>query len=231
MSSAPRKFYEFAAPAQVESGFAVALDGRPIKTPAGKPFRVRTIALAEAVAAEWNGQGEEIRPASMPLTRMMNVAIDRTPAMRAELIAEIARYGQTDLLCHRAESPEKLVARQAAAWDPWVRWANEAIGFRPEIVIGVRAAENDVGPIAAAAAEMDDARLTALAHAVGLAGSAILALALLDGRIDAETAFAAAALDDLYQLEVWGEDAEARARLDRLKGEFTDLGRFIAALA
>lgn len=232
-SREPRRFYKQASVLEDAAGFGVALDARALKTPSGAPFRAPTRTLAEACAGEWAAQGEHILPASMPLTRLANVALDRTPGARAAIIEEFAKYGETDLLCHRAERPEALIARQAATWDPILDIARARLGAAPPVVAGIVAAEvpDEVfGALRAAASALDDFRLTGLAHGTGLAGSALVALALADGALDAEAAFAAAALDDLWSLEAWGEEAEARARLDRLKGEFEALARYFAAL-
>lgn len=231
MSKAPKRFFKQAGVAEADGGFAVTLDARPLRTPGKLAFVVPTRALAEACAAEWRAHGEVIKPHAMPLTRLANVAIERTPQTRDALVADVAKHGETDLLCHRADAPAKLVARQAAAWDPLVDWAGEALSFRPRIVTGIAAAENDLRPLVEAAQTMDDFRLTALAHAVGLTGSAIIAFALLYGRLDAASAFSAAFLDDLFQIETWGEDEEAHARLENIRTEINAAARFLDALA
>lgn len=228
-----RRFYKDVSVGEAEGGFAVLLDGRTLKTPAKAPFVAPTRALAEACAQEWVAQGDILAPHTMPLTRLVNVAIDRTPLARDELAVGIGQYVETDLVCHRADGPETLVKRQALTWDPIVDWARAELGAAFVVVTGVIAAEPDelgAGAAAAKAAMGDDFRLTGLAHAVGLMGSAALAFALMQGRLDAEGAFAAAALDDLYQLEAWGEDEEARARLARMRAEIDALGVFFAAL-
>jgi chaperone required for assembly of F1-ATPase len=228
-----RRFYATAQAGPREAGFTVLLDGRALKTPAKAAFIVPTSALAQACAAEWAAQGDHIRPEAMPLTRLANVAIDRTPLSREALAVGIGQYVETDLVCHRAAGPEGLVRRQAQAWDPIVTWARAAIGAAFTVVTGVIAAAPDEAgarTAAAKAAALDDFRLTGVAHAVGLMGSAALAFALMAGRLDADGAFAAAALDDLYQLEVWGEDAEAHARLERLRAEIDALAAWFAAL-
>lgn len=209
------------------------LDKRTLKTPSGKPLHLPTPALAEAIAGEWDAQGEHIVPASMPVTQLAFAAIDWTPQSRPQLIEYVAKYGETDLLCHRADAPPPLVARQSEAWDALLNWARDAHSIQLPVVAGVIAAPRDEASLARIrdhAEALDDFRLTALAQAAGLAGSAIIALALLQGRLDAEAAFHAAALDELWSLENWGEDAEARARLDRQRGEFAALARFVAAL-
>jgi len=226
-----RRFYEEAGVA--EDGFGVRLDQRALKTSGGAAFRAPTRALAEACAAEWSAQGERILPASMPLTQLAFSALDHTPHRRDELAAHVAKFGETDLVCHRAEAPAALAERQAAAWDVLLTWAREALGLTLPVVAGVIAAEVPPATLArirAHALTLDGFRLTALAQAAGLAGSALIALALIHGRIDGATAYEVATIDERWSLERWGEDAEARARLDRMCVEFENLGRFIAAL-
>lgn len=231
-SDAPKRFYKEAGLFEDAAGFGVALDGRPIKTPAARDFRVPTRALAKACAAEWSAQAERILSATMPLTTLANAALDHTAQNRDVVIAEIAKYIETDLVSHRAASPATLVARQAATWDPLLAWAGEAYGVRPNVVTGIVASVSDeaVAALRTHAAALDAFRLTALSQATGLAGSAIIALALTQGRVDGAAACAAATLDEHWSFEMWGEDAEARARLDKLAKEFETLGRFVAAL-
>jgi chaperone required for assembly of F1-ATPase len=235
MTPAPiRRFYQTVAAGQTADGHTVLLDGRGLKTPAKAAFLVPTAALASACAAEWAGQGDELAPHTMPLTRLCNVAIDRTPLAREELAVGIGQYVETDLVCYRAPGPEPLVRRQAEHWDPIVDWARAELGASFKIVTGVIAvAEDEAGARSAAAkaAALDGFRLTGLAHAVGLTGSAALSFALMAGRLDADGAFAAAALDELYQLDVWGEDDQARARLKRLRVEIAALSQFFSSLA
>lgn len=225
-----RRFYKRAAVTPVHG---VTLDERTLRTPGGAAFAAPTAALAQAIAAEWNAQGDHIVPASMPLTQLAFAAIDWTVKSRDQLAQYVAAYAETDLCCHRADAPAALIARQAAVWDPLVAWAADAHGLTLPVVTGVIAA--DVDPLmrdrlAAHALSLDDFRLTALAQATGLAGSALIALALHGRRIDAETAYQAAALDTLWSLEHWGEDAEARAKLDTQRAEFDNIARFLATL-
>lgn len=230
--SVARRFYKTATVSA--DGAGVMLDARALKTPKGAPFITPAPALAALCAAEWQAQGEQIVPATMPLTQLAFAAIDWTSARREEIAAYVAAFGETDLCCHRAGAPVELAARQAAAWDPLVAWGGEALGVRLPVVSGVIAAPADAGAISALrarAAAWDDFRLTALSQGAGLAGSALIAFALLAQRVTGAEAFAAAALDDLWSLEHWGEDEEARARLDRLESEFAALGRFIEALS
>lgn len=226
-----RRFYKSATVA--DDGVGVMLDERRLRTPRNAVFSAATPALAQAMVAEWNAQGEDIAPATMPLTQLAFAAIDRTPQRRVEIIDYIAKFAETDLVCHRAAAPAELVRRQSDAWDPLVAWAASELGVVLPVVTGVVAAPIPVESIEALRAHAGacgDFELTALAQAAGLAGSALLALALLRGRLDARTAFAAAALDDIWSQEKWGYDPEAAARLDRQRREFDNVARFIALL-
>lgn len=230
--SAVRRFYKAATVSA--DGTGVMLDARALKTPKGAPFTAPTRALAALCAAEWQAQGEQIEPSAMPISQLAFAAIDQTPARREDLIAYVASFAETDLCCHRADAPAELAARQAAAWDPLVAWGAEALGARLAVVSGVIAAPVDpvaISALRARAEALDDFRLTALSQGAGLAGSALIAFALLAQRIGAAEAFAAAALDELWSLERWGDDAEARGRLERLRGEFESVTRFVESLS
>ena len=234
MSELARRLYKSVSVRERGDGFVVMLDERQLKTPAGELFRAPTRKLADAIAAEWEAQAERIAPASMPLTQMAFAALDVTLKRRDELASLIAKYVATDLVCHRAEAPAALVARQAATWDPIVDWAHTRFHFRPAVVSGLIAAPLSPQNLTTMQWEVDDLdafRCTALAQAVTLAGSAFIGFALLEGRLNAESAFAAAALDDLWNSENWGEDPEARAGLDSQRAEFAALERFIQALS
>jgi chaperone required for assembly of F1-ATPase len=237
MNGAPEpagRFYKDARAMPVDGGFSVALDARALKTPLGAAFVVPTLALAKACAAEWRAQGEHILPATLRITQLAFAAIDWTARDPASRAAYVASYAETDLCCHRADSPEALVTRQSTLWDPLVAWGAEALDVRLQVVTGIVAAPSAPEAIAALrarAAAFDNFHLTALSQVTGLSGSALIGFALLMGRLDSKAAFEAAVLDDLWSLERWGEDAAARARLDRIKAEFDVLGAFIAALS
>lgn len=230
-----RRFYAEASFGPAETGgFAVLLDGRTLRTPMKTPLVAPTDTLAAQIAAEWAGQAEVVRPETLPLTRLANVALDRAPHARADMAAMIRGYGETDLLCHRADSPEALAARQAAAWDPPLAWAAQTLGITLVPVAGVMATEQDpasLDRIEATALALDDFALTGFAHAVGLTGSAVLGLALTqEAHFRGEALFAAAALDELWSLQTWGEDTELTARLERLKGELAALEAWFASI-
>lgn len=210
-----RRFYEKITVCEVEAGFTVMLDGRMLKTPRKEPFIVPGRRLADAVAAEWEAQGERIDPASMPLTRLCNSAIDVVLANAAALRAEVVAYAMNDALCYRAEAPADLVARQAALWDPVLAWAERAPGASLVTTAGILHVEQPAPACAAIKAAVDAVspwRLAAVHLITTLTGSALLALALEARAIDAEAAWEAAHVDEDHQIALWGEDAEAAAR-------------------
>ena len=209
--------------------FCILLDGKPIKTPMRKTLALPTHALAEAVAEEWRGQGDKIVSATMPLTKLANTAIDRVVAREAAIAEQILAYAN-DLLCYRAEAPDDLVARQNKSWNPILDWAAER--YAPLTVgtgVGYIAQPGEsVEALRKALAERDAFALTALHAAATLCGSLVLALALADGRLDAEEAFALSQLDELYQAEKWGVDEEAQSRARALAAELAAAARFMS---
>lgn len=228
-----RRFYKAARAVERDGAFGVALDERTLRTPGGAVFAAPTRALGEAVAAEWGGQGEHIVPSSMPLTQLAFAALDHTPRRRAELADYVAKFGETDLVSHRANAPAGLAARQEALWSPLLDWSIAVLGAELPVVTGVVATDvrpSELAKLRARAVGLDDFRLTALTQAAGLAGSAVIAFALVFGALTPKAAYDAAFLDDLWSFEHWGEDAEARVRLDRQRAEFENIARFIATL-
>lgn len=216
----PRRFYAAAIAAPVPDGWAVLLDGRPVRTPAKALLALPSAALAEAVAAEWGAQGEIIDPDSMPLTRLVNSALDGVAAAREATVAEVAKFAETDLTCYRAGEPPALVAAQAAAWDPVLVFAREALGARFVLAEGVMYVPQPAETLAAVrrAAEAEAAgtagplRLAALSVMTSLTGSVLLALAVARGAMRAEAAWRAAHVDEDHQAAIWGQDAEAAER-------------------
>ncbi len=211
---APRRFWSEVAVEAVPGGFGVRLDAWPLHTPARAALVVPVRALAEAVAAEWDAQQGTVRPTTMPLTQAVNSAIDRVAPDPAPLIDGIAAYGASDLLCHRAPGPEGLVARQAAAWDPLLDWAVAALGVRLVPVAGVmpvRQPGESLAALRATVARFDAFGLTALAEVVSLSGSAVIGLAAGLGHSGPGPLWQAAQIDEIWQAEQWGEDAEAAA--------------------
>jgi chaperone required for assembly of F1-ATPase len=206
-----KRFYQQAQVAETEDGFAITLDGKPVRTPARKSLAAPVRALADRLAAEWNAQENVIDPALMPLTRLANVVIDAVAVAPAPVAAEIEKYLGTDLLCYRADAPEGLVARQAQLWDPVLAWAANELGARFVCAQGVVHAAQPREAIAAAAKTIpnDAWRLAAVSSIMTLSGSALIALALASGRITPEAAWAAAHVDEDWQMEKWGKDEQA----------------------
>lgn len=226
---APKRFWTSAEVTEAPGGFAVTLDGRQVKTPAKAPLVVPSRALAEAIAREWQAQDEKIDPATMPVTRGANAAIDKVRPQHAEVAALIADYGGTDLLCYRAEAPRELVARQSAHWDPLLDWAEAALGARLAVtqgVVPVAQPEATLAALSARVAAMDEWQLAALHDLVGLTGSLVLGLAVAEGRLTADEAWTIAQIDEAWQAEQWGADDEAAAHADRKRAALLDAERF-----
>ena len=230
----PKRFYKTAAPEPLGGGWTIALDGRTIKTPARAALVLPTLGLAEALAAEWNAQGEHIDLAAMYLTRLANVAIDRAGEARDELADEVARYCETDLICHIAEVPEELIALEEGHWAPVREWAGEMLGVILVTTEGVRATPQPDASLDAArdhALGLDAFRLTGLVYGAGLYGSALLALAVEQEAMSAEDAYEVSRIDEAWQAEHWGEDAEAKAATEAKRLEAKALGVWFRALA
>jgi len=233
-SSRPKRFYKVVTTEPAEGGgWQILLDGRSIKTPARALLRLPTEGLAEAVAEEWADQKTHIDLAAMHLTRLANVAIDRTPETRDEMAEEIARYCETDLLCHIAEDPYELALLEEARWGPVRDWAGDTLGVILVTTEGITAVPQPDASIEAARAyalSLDDFRLTGLVFACGLYGSALLALAVTHGTLDTETAFSLSRLDEDWQAERWGEDEEAAAARETRRLESVALGEWLEGL-
>jgi chaperone required for assembly of F1-ATPase len=228
-----RRVYREVTTRPAADGWGIALDGRPMRTPARHELVVPSAALAEAIATEWDAQRDEIRPATMPLTRLAATAIDRTGAQRELVVAETANYAGTDLVCYRAGDPPALVARQQAEWQPLLDWAMQRYDAGLVVTDGILPQPQSPAALkafAAAVAAQDDFRLTALHAMTGACGSLVVALALMEGRLDAAAAFAVSQLDETFQIESWGEDAEAAARRHALAEDIAAAERFVQLL-
>lgn len=228
-----KRFYKEAGVMPEADGFAVTLDGRVVKTPGRRALVLPAEALARAIAAEWAGQGEEIKPETMPLMRLAATALDQVGPQRAAIIDAVAAYGGSDLVCYRVNHPEELARRQNAAWAPLVDWA--AATYEAPLVVTdglMHAAQPEASLVRlrAVVEAADDFRLSGLQNAVGALGSLVIGLALMEGRLTPEQAFAAAELDALYQIEQWGEDAEATARHAALQEDIAATRRYFDAL-
>lgn len=211
----PKRFYAEAGIGEVEGGFAVLLDGRAVKTPARNMLAVPSRALAEALAAEWAAQGERIDPATMPLNRLVNSAVDGVVGQAEAVRAEVVKYAGSDLLCYRAEGPPRLVEIQSRHWDPVLGWVHQTFGAHFVLAEGVMFVEQPqkaTTAIADAIAGLDPFELAALSTMTTLTGSALLALAVLHGRLDLDAAWTAAHVDEDWNIELWGEDEEAQQR-------------------
>jgi chaperone required for assembly of F1-ATPase len=227
-----KRFYAGAEVAPAEGGFAVTLDGRGIKTPARRALVTPAAPIAEALAAEWRAQGETIDPSTMPLTRLANSIIDGVAERTTEVADDIARYAGTDLLFYRADHPEALVARQGELWDPVLFWAADHLGARFILAEGVMHVAQPEAALAAARAALpsDPWRLGALHTTTTLTGSALLALALLRRRLDAEAVWAAAHVDEDWNIAQWGADEEVTARRAVRRSEFAAAACILDAL-
>jgi chaperone required for assembly of F1-ATPase len=223
-ASLPKRFYREAGIEERDGAFHLVLDGRPARTPGRNPLAVPTRDLAGAMAAEWGAQGDEINPATMPVTRIVNSAIDGVSAHAREVVEDLVKYAGSDLVCYRAAGPERLVEAQSAAWDPVLDWVRQRHGVRFALAEGVMHVGQPEAACEvvrrAAEAVRSPLRLAALHVMTTLTGSVLIALAHAEGRLDAEAAWAAAHTDERHQESVWGEDHEALQRRHAREAEF-----------
>ncbi len=230
-----RRFYKAAKVTEEGGGFVLSLDGRPARTPGRNPLTAQSPALMLKIAEEWGRQRETIDPADMPLTRLLNSAIDCVTHTMAETRADILRYAGSDLLCYRAEEPDTLVARQAHAFDPVLRWATDELGARFTVTAGVTHVAQPGSALAAVRAALDDyddpVQLGALSVMTTLTASALLALAVARGFLSAEAAWSAAHVDEDFQAERWGADPDAMAQRDARRREFEAAATAVALTA
>ena len=230
---ARKRFWSTVATEAIDEGYLVTLDGRPLRTPARQALAVPSLALAERIAAEWGGQPEVFDPATMPATRTANSAIDKVRGQQGEVAALVSSYGDSDLICYRATAPRELVAREAAAWDPLVAWADARFGARLTVWQGVmhhaqppEALQALHQPVAA----MSAFELAAFHDLVALSGSLVIGLAVREHLSAPELLWEAAQVDEAWQIEQWGEDAEASALTLGRNQAFLDAARFIDCL-
>ena len=229
----PKRFYKAAAAGQTAEGWTVLLDGRTLRSPMKQPVILPNAALAEALAEEWESQSEEIDAATMPLTALACTALDRAGPQRRDLEAQLLAYGGNDLLCYWAEHPETLIERQRTLWKPLLDWCKGRYGAELKVVAGVLPCEQPPQSreaLARAVADLDPFRLAALSTAVGVSGSLVIALALVEGHLGAEAAFEAAELDANHQIELWGEDFEASARREAIMRDLRAVSQFLHLL-
>ena len=226
-----KRFYREVAVAPADGGFAVLLDGRTVKTPARNALILPTEKLAAAIAAEWRGQGDEVIATTMPLLRLANSVIDGVTVNRDGVVDAVMRFADNDLLCYRAHQPPELVARQSAGWDPWLDWARRRHGANMTVAEGFNHVDQSPDALIAlrrAAAELDPFALGALHVIASITGSLVLALAVADGAAGGAQVFHLSRIDETYQAEKWGEDAEAAKRATALAHELDKAVELIA---
>jgi chaperone required for assembly of F1-ATPase len=226
----PKKFYKLAS---VTPDLAIALDGRPVKTPLKSKLVLPAKALAEAIAGEWNAQVDVINPAAMPLTRLANTALDRAGPERQYVAGQIVEFVGSDLVCYRAEAPQTLVALQAEHWDPVLSLAFLALGAHFKVASGILHVQQDAASLAAVEAhiaELNDFELTIAHNLTTLTGSALIGLMLVAEAISPEQGWAAAHVDEDFQISQWGEDHEAKKRRDNRRIDYDASLQFLNLL-
>lgn len=211
--SLKKRFWKNASVVELENGFGVALDGRPVKTPARANLAVPVVGIAQMIAAEWDAQTESVNPELMPATRWANSAIDKVSVQRADVIAMLAEYGGSDLLCYRAEHPEALLEKQKQAWDPLLAWAEKQLDARLETTCGVlpvEQANHSLRNLKTALEVYDSYQIAAIHDLVTISGSLVLALAVSKGDITAAQAWKISRVDEDWQEKLWGTDEDAQ---------------------
>lgn len=229
-----RRVYKTVSTESIEGGWIVRLDKRELRGPAGAALVFPTERLATLAAAEWDAREKEIRPDAMPINQLAATAVDLVSRDRRGVVDATAAYAETDLVCYRATSPAELVSRQAEAWDPLLAWSLSRFDAPLSVHSGVLPKPQPAFSIEAyrrVVDALDDWALSAVQTASHAAGSLVVALALLERRLNAEGAFAASQVDETWQIEKWGEDAEATARRARTRADLDAAERFLEALA
>lgn len=228
-----KRFWKAAAAVPEDGGWALQLDGKPLRTPAREPLLVPSEHLAQAVADEWNAAGEMVDPREMPLTGLANAAIDRIAPDPQAFAAELAKYGESDLACYRAEGPRRLVERQEKNWDQLLAWARRRFDVdfcTTSGIVYVPQPEPTLRQLGNAVAANDPYRLAGLAPLITIGGSLVAALAVLEGALTAEAAWDAVTIDEQWQREQWGSDEEAEAVLEARRRDFLAAARFLELL-
>jgi chaperone required for assembly of F1-ATPase len=228
-----KRFWKDARAVQQEDGWAVELDGRPLRTPAKSELLLSSDRLAGAVAREWAEAGETVDPSAMPLTGLANAAIDHVVPNPGTFAAGLAKYGESDLLCYRADSPAALIERQGAEWDPLLAWARRRFDIDFEVtaaITHVPQPDATVARLGHAVAALDPFRLAALSPLVTIGGSLVAGLAVVEQAVPAEAAWRAVSLDERWQLRQWGSDAEAEAALENKHRDFLAAAKFLELL-
>lgn len=229
-----KRFWKQASVTREKNGWGIALDGKPLRTPARKALVLPTEALATAVAEEWNSAGESVEPREMPLTGLANAAIDRIAPDPHALAGGLSKYGETDLACYRADSPRELVSRQEERWDPLLAWARRRfdVDFRTTSgIVHVPQPEATLQRLGHGVASLDAFRLAGLSPLVTIGGSLVIALAVLEGAVTPEEAWNAVTVDERWQAEQWGVDPEAEAVLAARHRDFLAAARFLELIS
>ncbi len=224
-----KRFWKVASVVEAGAGFTVHLDGRKLRTPVKSELIVPTREMAEAIAAEWDAQGEKVDPLTMPVTRTANAAIDKVAPMHAEVSELVAAYGDTDLLCYRAGSPIELVERQNAAWDPLLEWAAGTLSAPLKTGVGIVHVAQDVGVLALLAkrvASLDAFQLAAFHDLVGMSGSLIIGFATTYKVLPVADLWQRSRIDEDWQIEKWGEDEEEITTSEGKRVGFEHAARF-----
>ena len=228
-----KRFWKQADAVERDGGWGVELDGKPLRTPARDLLTVPTKALAEAIASEWNEVGDKIDPGTLPLTGLANAAVDRVTPDKEAFAKGIARYAEADLACYRAEGPSALVDRQTESWDALIGWGRRRfdVDFRTTRgIVHVDQPAATVDRLSHAVAALDPFRLAGLSPLVTISGSLLAALGVLEGTLMPDQAWDAVTVDDRWQLEQWGSDAEAEAAIDNRRRNFMAAARFLELL-
>ena len=229
-----KRFYKSASTHLSDEEYEVHLDGKPVRTPNRNLLKFPTLALAEASAAEWNGQAEKLEITEMPMTALAYATCDRVAPDPEHFIQATAKFAETDLLCYRAAAPEALKKRQSSSWDPLLDWFKSHYGKHFVITDGIMPVEQPketTSCVVEALRSLDNFRLTSAHSVADLTGSVVIALAMTNYAIDATDAFLAAHIDDQFQLQEWGEDAEAQLRLSYRKAELNEIYRFLTLVS
>ena len=229
-----KRFWTDVAAVAGDGGWGVTLDGKPLRTPARAALAVPAEALVRGIVAEWAGADTTVDPRAMPLTGLANAAIDRVAPDPARFAADLAKYAEADLLCYRAENPAKLVAAQAAEWDPLLAWARRRFDVDFAVTSGIVHVAQPAATVARlghAVAALDPFRLAGLSPLVTIGGSLVAALGVVDEAMPIEAIWSAVSLDERWQIEQWGDDAEAVASLANRRADFDAAARFLTLLS
>lgn len=226
---AAKRFWTEASVVTTENGYSVQLDGRSVKTPAKALLEVPTAAMAEAIKLEWDAQSEKIDPMTMPVTRTANSALDKVRIQHAEVADMLAAYGDSDLICYRADSPEELVQAQAVGWDPLLKFAEEKLGATLESRVGIMHAPQSKAAnqvLTDLTHQLGDFELAAFHDLVSLSGSLVIGFAAIHSHLPVETLWNLSRIDEDWQIKLWGEDEEATAQAEIKRQAFLHSERF-----